>query len=204
MVVPGWRRLFAEVGTFLGGVPGTVRVTGDAADLSSRLPVEDAVAACVAVALTAAAGLQAQRNGLEPREVWVDAAHTAAAVRNEAHLHLNGRPLSVGFAPLSRFWRTADGWVRTHANYPWHRETLLRALGADADVGAVGSAIGERDAAMVEADVVDAGGVAAVVRTIEQWREYPQGRAVVCRCWNVRDVGDISFVLWCPVVVVPL
>jgi hypothetical protein len=122
------------------------------------LPVGDAAIACVAVALTAAAGLQAQRNGSQPPEVWVDAAHTAAAVRSEAHLHVAGRPLGVGFAPLSRFWRAADGWVRTHANYPWHREALLRALGAGADVDTVGSAIGERSAAMVEADVVDAGG----------------------------------------------
>jgi len=22
------------------------------------------------------------------------------------------------FAPLSRFWRTADGWLRLYANYP--------------------------------------------------------------------------------------
>lgn len=178
MVTPGWRRLFAEVGTLLDGSPGTVRVTGGAPDLPSRLPVGDAAVACVAVALTAAAGLQAQRNGSEPLEVWVDAAHTAAAVRSEAHLQVAGRPLGVGFAPLSRFWRAADGWVRTHANYPWHREALLRALGAGADVDAVGSAIGERSAAMVEADVVDAGGVAAVVRTTEQWCEHPHGRAV--------------------------
>ena len=43
------------------------------------------------------------------------------------------------FAPLSGFWRAADGWVRTHANYPHHRARLLAALdlpdtGDDADL----------------------------------------------------------------------
>ena len=42
-------------------------------------------------------------------------------------------PTGPGFAPLSRFWRAADGWVRTHGNYPWHRAGLLRALGCAGD-----------------------------------------------------------------------
>ncbi len=33
-------------------------------------------------------------------------------------------PIS-GFAPLSRLWPAAEGWVRTHANYPWRRAALL-------------------------------------------------------------------------------
>ncbi len=154
-----------------------VVVTGQPGGLSSRLPTGDAAVACVVTALTAAARLQRQRCGHQP-QVGLDAAHVAAAVRSEAHLRLNGRSLGSGFAPLSRFWRAADGWVRTHANYPWHEQALTRALGADADVEAVGSAIGERSAAQVEADVVADGGVAAAVRTVEQWRAHPQGRAV--------------------------
>jgi hypothetical protein len=95
--------------------------------------------------------------------------------------------LGGGFAPLSRFWRAGDGWVRTHANYPWHREALLRALGT-ADPNAVASAIAERSAETVEADVVAAGGVAAAVRTAEQWRRHPHGRA----CAGRPPIADAS------------
>jgi hypothetical protein len=42
------------------------------------------------------------------------------------------------FAPLSRFWRTADGWLRLHANYPWHKERALRVLGCQDRPEAVG------------------------------------------------------------------
>ncbi|OEV22841.1 hypothetical protein AN220_27560, partial [Streptomyces nanshensis] len=52
----------------------------------------------------------------------------ATAFRSDRLVRIDGRA-PVTFAPLSRFWRTADGWVRTHANYPHHRARLLSALG---------------------------------------------------------------------------
>jgi CoA-transferase family III len=100
-------------------------------------------------------------------EVEVDPEHVAAAVRSERHLRVDGRALA-GFAPLSRFWETADGWVRTHANYPWHREALLRALRAGPDT--VAEAIARLSAAEVEARVYAAGGLAVAVRTQSEWR----------------------------------
>ena len=89
--------------------------------------------ACTAAALLAAAALHAQRGGdggsRGSPAARLDRAHIAAAFRSEAYLRVGGGP-GPGFAPLSRFWRTADGWVRTHGNYPWHRAALLRALAA--------------------------------------------------------------------------
>jgi len=176
MMEEGWRPLRAEAGRFLGHSQSTVEV-GGAAVLPSRLPVGDTAVACVVEALTAAALLQQQRCGSEP-DARIEAAQVAAAVRSETYLQVNGQPVGSGFAPLSRFWRAADGWVRTHANYPWHHDALLRALGTGPDVDAVEAAIAERGAGTVEADVVAAGGLAAAVRTVGQWCEHPQGRAV--------------------------
>jgi CoA-transferase family III len=172
----GWWPLFAQAAGFLDHSSVSVDVVGDPGGLPSRLPVADTAVACVATALTAAANLHGQRGGLGPPRVRLDAAHVAAAVRSEAAVGVNDRGLGSGFAPLSRFWRAADGWVRTHGNYPWHQEALLRALGTTADPDAVASAIGDRPAESVEAEVVAAGGVAAAVRTTEQWRRHPHGR----------------------------
>lgn len=47
---------------------------------------------------------------------------------SEGWLRINGESSGGGFAPLSRFWSTADGWIRAHANYPWHRAALIRKL----------------------------------------------------------------------------
>jgi hypothetical protein len=181
MTYEGWRDPFTELVGFVGCPPGSPVVTGAPAGLPSRLPTGEVAVACVAAALTAAAGLGHQRGGARPPQVWVDAAHAAAAVRSEALLRVNGRGFGSGFAELSRFWRAADGWVRTHANYQWHRDALLCALGTAADPEAVGAAIRELPAEDVETAVVAAGGVAAAVRTSQQWRRHPQGRALADR-----------------------
>ena len=176
----GWRPLLAEAAGFLGLAPGPLTVDGTPGGLPSQFPAAEVAVACVATALTAAAALQRQRTGVWPR-VRLDAAHVTAAVRSEVHLRVGGDSLGSGFAPLSRFWRAADGWVRTHGNYPWHREALLRALGTPGDPDAAGAAIAARSAEAVEADVFAAGGVAAAVRTAGQWRAHPQGRAAAAQ-----------------------
>jgi hypothetical protein len=154
--------------------------------------VEDAAVACVGAALLAAAALARPRNAPEP-DLAVDRAHVAAAVRSEALFRLGGRAAGVGFAPLSRFWRTAGGWVRTHANYPWHRAALLGVLGVPDDPGAVAAALAGRDARDVEEEVFAAGGVAAAVRSLDEWRRHPQGLALAAEPLVARRaLGDAA------------
>ncbi|MFI1565798.1 CoA transferase [Streptomyces sp. NPDC020490] len=127
--------------------------------------------------------------------VRVDDAAVAAAFHSERHLLIDGRA-PVSFAPLSRFWRTADGWVRTHANYPHHRTRLLEALGvpdgprspespadpdAPGDVAAVAAALAERSSAEAEETVCAAGGLAVALRTPEEWAAHPQAAEVARR-----------------------
>jgi crotonobetainyl-CoA:carnitine CoA-transferase CaiB-like acyl-CoA transferase len=79
----------------------------------------------------------------------------------------------MGFAQLSRFWRTADGWLRLHGNYPHHRAAALAVLGDDVERAAA-----QWPAEDLETAVVQAGGAAAAVRTADRWRAHAQGRAV--------------------------
>lgn len=186
-----WRQLHTEATAFLDRPVAEVEIRGDAV-LPSRLPVMPTAIGCIGAALSAAAGLYELRTGARPR-ARLDAAHAAAAVRSEAWLRVAGQPMDSGFAPLSRFWRAADGWVRTHANYPWHREALLRCLGASDDVNAVTWAIGERSATDIETAVVDAGGIAVAVRSSDQWRHHPQGRAAAaCPLVDIARTGDAT------------
>jgi hypothetical protein len=169
-------RLWAEVAE--GSVGGPSRrpelvVTGPTGLLPSAFAVEEVAVACVAAALLAAGALAG-----EHRPVQLDRAHVAAAVRSERYFRHDGRPAGAGFAPLSRFWPAADGWVRTHANYPWHKAALLRAVDATDDPEAVARAIRALPAAVVEERVFAAGGVAAAVRDAATWRAHPQGGAV--------------------------
>jgi hypothetical protein len=169
---------FDEVMTQLTGEPAAAPLlTGSDGWLPSRLPVEEAAGATVTAALTAAARLRAHTTGDPAPTVGLDREHVATAFRSEAYVRWDGEPGGTGFAPLSRFWPTADGWVRTHANYPWHLDALLKALGiaaVAADPATVGARLATMPAAEVEAVVVANGGIAAAVRE----RATPQGPLV--------------------------
>lgn len=95
--------------------------TGLTGLLPSRLLVEDvalAVAgggrrlACVATAFRAASALHAARTGERPQNVTLDREHVAAAVTSERWFRRGAVSADAGFAPLSKFWQTADGGVR--------------------------------------------------------------------------------------------
>ncbi|MDX3384955.1 CoA transferase [Streptomyces niveiscabiei] len=166
----------------LGGDPALaagVSVTARDGVLPSRLPVRELARACVAVCSLAAAELSARRAGAtEVPGVRVDDGAVAAAFVSERHLLVGGRA-PVTFAPLSRFWRTGDGWVRTHANYPHHRERLLRGLGVPSgEPDTVAAALAERSAVEVEEAVYGAGGLAVALRTRAEWERHPQAVAV--------------------------
>ncbi|MBJ3812904.1 CoA transferase [Streptomyces flavofungini] len=147
--------------------------------LPARLPVRALARSCVGVCALAAAELAALRTGRDVPHARVDDGSVAAAFTSERQLLVNGRA-PESFAPLSRFWRAADGWVRTHANYPHHRARLLAALGLDGDasVERVGARLAELPAAEAEEAVYAAGGLAVALRTPAEWAAHPQGAAV--------------------------
>jgi len=162
------------------GAPAAVdapQITGFDRSLVSHVAAREIATSCVAVALAAASELQRARGGTSLRPV-LDRRHVAAAVRSERYFRREGAHARAVFAPLSSFWRAADGWVRTHANYPWHRDALLDTLGVGDDAASVAAAIGRRPAIEVEEAVFAAGGVAAAVRSAVQWRATPSGAAV--------------------------
>ncbi|MFD0553570.1 CoA transferase [Streptomyces rectiviolaceus] len=168
----------------LGGDPALLsRVTPVVRDdaLPAKLPVRELARGCVGACALAAAELAAARTGQAVPRVRVDDGAVATAFTSERHLLVDGRA-PVTFAPLSRFWRTADGWVRTHANYPHHRAALLAALGLpDPSVESVAARLAERSSLDVEDAVYAAGGLAVALRTPEEWAAHPQGVAVAER-----------------------
>jgi crotonobetainyl-CoA:carnitine CoA-transferase CaiB-like acyl-CoA transferase len=89
------------------------------------------------------------------------------------------------FAPLSGFFRTSDGWVRTHANYPHHRSRLTALVGLPDDVGRpafaqrltelAGQELEDRAAGPISGP--GGGAIVARVRTEQEWRTSAPGRA---------------------------
>ncbi|WP_377274440.1 CoA transferase [Peterkaempfera sp. SMS 1(5)a] len=184
----------------LGGEPSSVeriRWTGPEGLLPAGLPVAALAAASVGAAALAAAELAAVRTGhpAAPPAATVDAAAVATAFASERQLRADGAAWDT-WAPLSRFWPAADGWVRTHANYPHHRERLLAALEVPDSPGddlarAVAAAVAAQPAEVTAARVTAAGGLAVGVREPREWAGHPQGAAVAAMpLLRLDRVGD--------------
>ncbi|OLR94975.1 CoA transferase [Actinokineospora bangkokensis] len=151
--------------------------------------VTEAAVACVSAATGAAARLLEAR-GLPAGPVSVDARHAEESFRSERHLLVDGRSPGEVWAPLSGDYRTADGWVRLHCNYPHHADAVRRAVGGQERADVVERVLRLR-ADDVEAAVLAEGGAAAALRPPERWRAHPQGRAVAAEpLVAVEKVGD--------------
>ncbi|MFD8164682.1 CoA transferase [Streptomyces malaysiensis] len=180
----------AHAWTALGGDPALLeRVTYRAVSggLPARLPVAELSRATVGVCSLAAAELGARRSGGAVPAIRVDEGAVATAFISERHLRIDGRR-PTNFAPLSGFWRAADGWVRTHANYPHHRARLLTALGLPAHSGPdeLAAALAERPARAIQETVYAAGGLAvAVVEPGES--EIPLAGLPLAECQRIGE-----------------
>ncbi|MCP3687432.1 MAG: acyl-CoA transferase [Gammaproteobacteria bacterium] len=75
-------------------------------------------------------------------------------------------------------YRCKDGWIRLHTNAVHHRQAALQVLACNADRASVQQAVQNRGATELEAAIVEAGGCAAEMMSLDQWRAHPQGRAV--------------------------
>lgn len=115
-----------------------------------------------------------------------DPARVATAFASDRVFALDGRPMEA-FAPLSGFFRTSDGWVRTHANYPHHRSRLTALVGLPDGVGRpvfaqrlaelAGQELEDRAADPVTDPGQGGGAIVARVRTEQEWRASAPGRA---------------------------
>ena len=107
--------------------------------------------------------------------VVLDTARIQSSFGSEKVFRVDGEAPSI-WAPLSGFWRVADGWVRTHGNYPHHAERLARLLGLprDADRSAVEQATLGWSRFDLEEQAAASGALAIAVRDPSEWWEHPQ------------------------------
>ncbi|MGO4435046.1 CoA transferase, partial [Paenarthrobacter sp. RAF9] len=127
----------------------------------------------VATALNALTG--------SPGRYSTSAAPVAAAFDSLGHLRIAGQK-PVGFAPMSGFRPTKDGWIRLHANYPHHAARLLEALSAS-NPQDVDRTLLSMTSLEAEAAIVANKGVAAAVRSRTEWLASPMHHAAASGGW---------------------
>lgn len=176
------RLLMRQAWATLGGEPellDLVQLTGQPVGLlPSTLAALPAMTAAVAVSTLAAGVLDRSRGSSSWAPVVVDVEHVAVVARSERYARVEGVAEVDLFAPLSRFFPTADGWVRLHANYPWHRQRALSVLGCADRPQDVERAVRGWSGEALEDALAAAGALGYAVRDAQVWRIHPQGRAV--------------------------
>jgi hypothetical protein len=75
-------------------------------------------------------------------------------------------------------YQTCDGWIKLHTNLPHHRKAACEVLGCKADREIVTAAVKEWQGDNLEQAIVEAGGVAAVMRSETAWAAHPHGQTV--------------------------
>lgn len=75
-------------------------------------------------------------------------------------------------------YKAQDGWIKLHTNAPHHRAAALSILGCEANRAAVAGAVATWSCENLESVIVSAGGCAARLRSIDDWADHPQGKAV--------------------------
>ena len=145
------------------------------------LPSCFAVSALAAVSMGAVGAAVAdwnQQTGLSRHAPSVNVDQRLASLWFAQSLYPDGWTLPPVWDALAGDYPTRDGWVRVHTNLPHHREALLKVFANVTDRASLATQMATWQADAIEAAVVDAGGAAAMMRSPEQWRTHPQGKAV--------------------------
>ncbi|WP_106398092.1 CoA transferase [Actinocorallia populi] len=156
--------------------PVPLEIRGKSGLLSSAFRVDTLAAASIGAASGAAAVYWELRGGPRAR-VELDLGHAELAFLSERLFKIAGNELEL-WADLSGDYRTRDGWVRLHCNFPAHRAAAVRALGGAPDRDAVTAACLERTSLEVEESVLAEGGAAAALRPRDEWAAFPHGPLV--------------------------
>ncbi|MEM7300416.1 MAG: CoA transferase [Pseudomonadota bacterium] len=71
-----------------------------------------------------------------------------------------------------------DGWIKLHTNARHHRKAACSVLGDHDDKQAIAKSVAHWDGEALETAIVEAGGCAAFMRSIDDWQQHPTGKAI--------------------------
>ena len=178
----------------LARLPGSAlafsHLTGSEPVFPSSFHVGMAAQTSIAAAALAACELGHQR-GVPRQRVSVAMDH--AAVETTGWFSLDGKTPEA-WDRFSGLYRSADGWVRIHANFLHHREGALRLLGLDPAAATredAERAMLQWKAVDFETAAADSGLVATALRSFGQWDAAEHAAALARQpLFSIERIGD--------------
>ncbi|MFV0297499.1 MAG: CoA transferase [Hyphomicrobiaceae bacterium] len=171
----------AHIWQTAGGDPSALdamTLTGKGPGLPSTFHVGVLAQSTIAASALAATDLWKHRTG-GSQAVSVGMAHAVAEFRSERYLRVEGLPEARLWDPVAGVYQTGDGrYVRVHANMPHHRAGTLAMLGAEGSRESVAAKLQDWTGEGLETAAAENGLVITMMRSPEEWRSHPAGRAV--------------------------
>ena len=182
-----------EIWTLGGGdaaALASVTLTGAEPALPSSFAVGTMAQATIAASGLAAAEVWRQRTGRR-QSVSVDMRHAAAEYRSERYMRVAGFD-ARGWDKIAGVYPTGDGrHVRLHTNFPHHRAGMLALLKAEYERSSVAKALLGWQGEAFETAAAEAGLVATLMRSPDEWSVHGQGQAVArLPLFEVIRIGD--------------
>ncbi|MDO5644978.1 MAG: CoA transferase [Dermabacter sp.] len=166
------------------GIPfdgGPFRLDGPRITLPAAFDVTGLAVGAVGSAYLATARLLAARRGASTvPDVRIDSREASTAFRSESRFTPVGWERPPLWDPIAGNYQTADGWIRLHTNYPYHRAAVESLLDAT-DRNTVQKRVATWTSVELEQAVAEAGGAAAAMRTREQWLAMEAGTATIAK-----------------------
>ncbi len=170
----------------------SVGITGGADPiLPTPFRISETGAATLAAVGLAASDLWELRTGRR-QEIAIDIRQATASLRSGQYLKIDGASVPNGRNVVMGTYPAKNGrWSYLHCNFPNHRAAALKVLGVPEDREAVRKAVAQWDALELEEAIIAAKGAGGMVRTMEEWAQHSQGKAVAALpLMEIVKIGD--------------
>ena len=167
----------------IGGWPEertrAIEITGGSDPvLPTSFRITETSTAALGVVGLAVSDLWELRTGRQ-QQIGIDTRQATASLRSGTYLKVDGQAVPFGSGPVAGVYPAKNGrWSYIHANFPNHRDAALKVLGVPAEPDAVRKAVAQWDALELEEAIIAAKGAGGMVRTMEEWAQHPQAKAV--------------------------
>ncbi|MCA6117659.1 CoA transferase [Bradyrhizobium sp. WSM 1738] len=193
------REILSDIWTSVGGEASALdalTLTGEGPQLPSSFRVAAAAQISVATSALAAAAIWKMRSG-EAQEVTVDMRHAVVECRSERYLRVDGKPPPPAWDAIAGTYKTRDGFVRLHTNFPHHRDAVCRVLNCQAERDAVQAALLQWDGEAFETAAYAGGAVVAFMRSHDEWSATPHARALAgLPLISITKIGEAAPKRW--------
>ncbi|CAE6387153.1 unnamed protein product [Rhizoctonia solani] len=137
--------------------------------------IAQASIACSALSSAYIHQLRQGRN--EPQTVSVNSRHTVLDFKSESWVTLDGKLTPDIWDTLAGVYKTRDGYVRIHTNFPHHRDIILTTLGLPIHPipsrDQVAKAFESWPSQEFEDEATKAGGCVSKIRSFNEWDAHP-------------------------------